>query len=167
MTALPPALARAVCAVQISPDERVQIPVLTDLDVNRCAPRKAAKEADGGWVPAQLAWRLGCAASQLHGSQGRRSQAMARRLPTGMLPGVGPPACRRGNRAPVARPRPPVKRKVEKTWDEGEAAAPGAPLVSLAVALPGALSLPAAPLLTVHLRVLPAACSACVLKLAC
>lgn len=26
----------------------------------------------------------------------------------------------RGNRAPVARPRPPVKRKVEKTWDEGE-----------------------------------------------
>ncbi|KAI7839933.1 hypothetical protein COHA_006327 [Chlorella ohadii] len=44
--------------LQISPDERVQIPVLTDLDVNR------------------------------------------------------------GNRAPVARPRPPVKRKVEKTWDE-------------------------------------------------
>ncbi|EFN52013.1 hypothetical protein CHLNCDRAFT_139563 [Chlorella variabilis] len=62
-----PAIRRQACdlryimeapKLQINPDERVQIPVLTDLDVNR------------------------------------------------------------GNRAPVARPRPPQKRSVPKTWDE-------------------------------------------------
>jgi len=46
--------------LQISPDERVQIPVLTDLEANR------------------------------------------------------------GSRAPVARPRPPKKKEVPKTWDEGK-----------------------------------------------
>lgn len=114
---LPPA---PPAAPQINPDERVQIPVLTDLEANRWAAlgAQAARLAAGAGTGAQAA-RLAAGCVGLQVVAARKQPAPA---PLALCP-------RRSGRAPVARARPPPKRdsKVKKTWDEGERRAAALP----------------------------------------
>ena len=109
----------------ISPEERVQIPVLTDLEANRRVRGGGGWRGGSGWVGGRR-WVGGWA------ERAEPCRALAERPPppphthTPQLtapPTLTPPLCAaaaagRSGRAPVSRQRPAPARRVPKTWDE-------------------------------------------------